>query len=326
VLFREGEVIFKTSIVGGTCMVHLTPTHEGQSSPSDSIKAFTSVDINLLHRRAGHCSNEALKRLFGIKNPKVKCDACFLSKSHRLVFPSHLPEAHHPLESVHMDLSGKITPSSCGGGLYYFKITDWFTRFRHVFILSAKSDTFNKFVEYYNNVTTFHGRPIKNVIFDGGGEFNSKAFTEFLKQKGVSIHVTAPYTPQQNAVAERGNRTTSEKARALLKQANLPAEYWGEAVCTAVFLENITPTRQLKWKTPHELWFDRQFDVSRLRPFGCKAFINLPKLLRHGKFGDTAKKGLLIGYQLGMHNWRILLPATVGHKLQLTRQLTKVTE
>ena len=51
----------------------------------------------------------------------------------------------------------------------------------------------------------------------------------------------APYTPQQNSVAERGNCTTSEKAQALLKEANLTLELWGEAVLTVVFYENITP-------------------------------------------------------------------------------------
>ncbi|PLW28323.1 hypothetical protein PCANC_20944 [Puccinia coronata f. sp. avenae] len=30
--------------------------------------------------------------------------------------------------------------------------------------------------------------------------------------------------------------------------------------------------------------------------------------MRNGKFGNTSKKGLLVGYQHGAHNWRILLP------------------
>jgi transposase InsO family protein len=53
-------------------------------------------------------------------------------------------------------------------------------------------------------------------VFDGGGEFNSKEFLSFLSEKGVQVQVTAPHTPQQNAVAKRGNRTTSKKARAML--------------------------------------------------------------------------------------------------------------
>jgi transposase InsO family protein len=105
-------------------------------------------------------------------------------------------------------------------------------------------------LQYYNEVTNHHSANIKTVIFDGGGEFNSTEFLNFLKDKGVTVQVTAPYTPQQNSVAERGNRSTSEKTRCLLKQAKLPLEYWGEAVCTAVFLENITPMKALGWDNP----------------------------------------------------------------------------
>jgi hypothetical protein len=212
-----------------------------------------------------------------------------------------------------MDLSGRINPPSFGKAEYYFKITDLHTRHRHVYLLSKKSETFTFFLQYYAEVTNHHSLNINTVIFDGGGEFNSKEFTTFLKEKGIQIQVTAPHTPQQNAVAERGNRTTSEKTRALLRQANLPPQYWAEAVSTAIFLENITPTRTINWQTPYELWFGSKFNTKRLRPFGCLAYFNIPKTTRDGKLGDTAKRGLMMGYQLGMHNWRIL---TAGGKVE----------
>lgn len=79
----------------------------------------------------------------------------------------------------------------------------------------------------------------------------SKAFEDFVKEHGILVNLTAPYKPQQNPVAERGNRTTVEKARALLKQASMPNEFWAEAVSTAVYLENITPLASKKYVTPH---------------------------------------------------------------------------
>jgi hypothetical protein len=81
---------------------------------------------------------------------------------------------------------------------------------------------------------------------------------------------------------------------------------WGHTVETAVFLENVTPTRKNDWSSAYELWFCRPFDVSRLCPFGCCAFVNIPKLQRQSKFSDTTKKGVMVGYQLGFHNWHIL--------------------
>ena len=176
-------------------------------------------------------------------------------------------------------------------------------------------------MQYYHEVTNHHSSNIKTVIFDGGGEFNSTEFLDFLKSKGITVQVTAPYTPQQNAVAERGNRSTSEKARCLLKQAKLPSEYWADAVSTAVLLENITPMRKLCWDAPHNKWFGSPFNINRLKPFGCLAYVNIPKQLRDGKFGDTAKRGILVGYQLGTHNWRVLLP---GGKVERCHDVTFV--
>jgi hypothetical protein len=70
--------------------------------------------------------------------------------------------------------------------------------------------------------------------------------------------------------------------------------------------ENITQTKKIGWKTPHEIWFGNKFNLSRLRTFGCQAYINIPDEIRKGKFGDTAKEGILMGYRLGIPNWRIL--------------------
>jgi hypothetical protein len=311
-MVKDGAVVLSAKIVGGCCNVQLGSAPQGQSpSPSvPSAKRMSVVDTKLLYRAAGHPSSKALKKMFPSAILKsLACESCALSKSHQLLFPGSLPQAKKPLEFISMDLSRKISPSLIGGNNYYFKITNHFTQFCHVYILSSKSQAFRFVMKYYNKVTNHHTTTIKTVIFDGGGKFNSKEFLSFLSNKGITVQVTAPYTPQQNSVAERANRTTSEKARCLLKQAKLPSNYWAEAVTTAVFLENVTPLRKLKWKTPYQLWYRRQFNNDWLKPFGCLAFANIPKKLCSRKFGDTSKKGLLVGYQHGAHNWRVLLPA-----------------
>ena len=99
---------------------------------------------------------------------------------------------------VYMDLSGKITPSSFGGAFYYFKITNLYTKYRYDYLLSKNSQAFSYFLKYYSEVTNHHSTNINTVVFDGGGEFNSKEFLTFLSNKGVAVQVTAPHTPQQN--------------------------------------------------------------------------------------------------------------------------------
>jgi hypothetical protein len=61
-------------------------------------------------------------------------------------------------------------------------------------------------------------------------------------------------------------------ARALLKQRGMPAVFWGEAVVTAVYILNRSPTKALNGMTPYEAWNGRKLAVSHLRVFGCLAF------------------------------------------------------
>lgn len=140
---------------------------------------------------------------------------------------------------------------------------------------------------------------------NGGGESCSAEFNNFHLYKGITHHTTAPNTPQKNSMAKRGNQKKIEKARSLLKHASLPNSMWGEGVMTAVFYKNITPMEFLKWITPHKFWFGTPFNLLWLRTFGCLAYVKIPKE-HQSKFGNTAKKGILVGYLEGIHNWRIL--------------------
>ncbi|KNZ44782.1 uncharacterized protein VP01_8824g1, partial [Puccinia sorghi] len=95
--------------------------------------------------------------------------------------------------------------------------------------------------------------------------------------------------------------------------AATPGEYWGEAVSTAIFLENITPMKSIKWDNPYNHWFGRHFNKSRLKLFRCLCYVKIPHQLQDRKFADTSKKALFVGYQLGAHNWRVLLPGGKRH-------------
>eukprot|EP00253_Pinus_taeda_P016451 PITA_16451 len=81
-------------------------------------------------------------------------------------------------------------------------------------------------------------KKIKVQRTDNGGEFCSKEFEEFCKKCGISRQRTTPYTPQQNGVVERMNKTLMERARSMLSCAGLGQELWAEAVDTACYLVN----------------------------------------------------------------------------------------
>ncbi|GJW64219.1 retrovirus-related pol polyprotein from transposon TNT 1-94, partial [Tanacetum coccineum] len=58
---------------------------------------------------------------------------------------------------------------------------------------------------------------IKILRADRGGEFVSKEFNDFCDEQGIQRLLTTPYSPEQNGVAERKNRTVVKMTR-MLKQ------------------------------------------------------------------------------------------------------------
>ncbi|MCO5553831.1 hypothetical protein L7F22_007357 [Adiantum nelumboides] len=118
-----------------------------------------------------------------------------------------------------------------------------------------------------------------------------------------------PYTPQQNGVAERKNRSLMEMARCMLKAKSLPHKLWMEAVACAAHVLNRCPTRALKNITPYESWYDRKPSVSYLRVFGCLAYAHIPQQLRR-KLDDKAVKCIFVGYSSGSKGYRLYNPAT----------------
>ena len=88
--------------------------------------------------------------------------------------------------------------------------------------------------------------------------------------------LTIPKNPEQNGVAERMNRTLIEAARSMLIDSHLPHSFWAEAILTATYLRNRSPTRAVAKMTPYDAWTGTKPHVDGLRVFGCQAFVHIP--------------------------------------------------
>lgn len=125
------------------------------------------------------------------------------------------------LEIIHADICGPMEVPSIGKSRYFLTFVDDCSRMVHIYFLKSKDETLGYFKEFKNLVENQKNRKIKVLRTDNGTEFTSGMFQNFLKLNGIIHQRTNPYTPQQNGLCERLNRTIVEKARCLLYDADL---------------------------------------------------------------------------------------------------------
>ena len=166
-----------------------------------------------------------------------------------------------------------------------------------VSLLKQKLEAFEAFKSFKAQAEREKELKLICLRTDNDGEFTSKEFISFCSEHGIQRHFSTPYTPQQNGVVERKNRTILDMTRAMLKNKNLPKVFWGEAVSTVVYLLNRAPTKILEGKTPYEGWTGRQPSIEHLMVFGCIVFVKtLSKTL--------SIPMIFIGYEKGVKGYR----------------------
>lgn len=202
----------------------------------------------LWHSRLGHINfqsmalmsrNSLVRGLPIFTQPKEVCTWCLLSKQTRRPFPSQTDfMAKKKLELVHGDICGPISPCTLSGNRYFLLLVDDFSRAMWVYMLKTKDEALGCFKKFKAVVEKEAESGIKTLRTDRGGEFCSQEFKNFCDMSGITPHYTAPYSPQQNGVVERRNRTVVAMGRSLLNERKMPAYMWGEAIRHAVYLLN----------------------------------------------------------------------------------------
>src|SRR6185312_12403553 len=155
-----------------------------------------------------------------------------------------------------------------------------------------KSETFEKFKEFQNEVENQCGKKIKALRSDRGGEYLSHEFSDHLKSCGIVLQLTPPGMPQRNGVFERRNRTLLNMVRSMMSQSDLPLSFWGYALETAAFTLNRVPSKSVD-KTPYEIWTGKTPSLSFLKFWGCEAFV---KRLQSDKLAPKSDKCIFVGY------------------------------
>jgi transposase InsO family protein len=203
-----------------------------------------------------------------------------------------------------MDLFGPIAYITIGGNKYCLVIVDDYSRFTWVFFLQEKSQTQETLKGFLRRAQNEFGLRIKKIRSDNGTEFKNSQIESFLEEEGIKHEFSSPYTPQQNGVVERKNRTLLDMAITMLDEYKTSDRFWAEAVNTACYAINRLYLHRILKKTSYELVTGKKPDVSYFRVFGSKCFI-LIRRGRKSKFAPKAVEDFLLGYDSNTRAYRV---------------------
>jgi transposase InsO family protein len=307
------DVIMKGSHHKGLYKLDCYIKRSDQAPAQINVAAGSS--LNLLHRRLGHPGMRATRELqngnavLGLMHDLHACkpnycEVCINSKEHRAHFAPSPHKLTAPLQLIHSDLMGPFKCVSSGGHRYTCSLYDQFSGYGEMFLLKLKSDVnlvLRRAIYRWQRQT---GCKVKVIRTDRGKEYQGK-FQRFLTREGIVHQRSAAYTPEQNGVAERYNRTIIEKVRAMLNEFKLPNFLWGEAIQAATHIRNLMP-QTASSTSPYELIFNVKPSADHLRVFGCTVHVHVPKQKHKHKTDPVGRTGMFVGYAQYSKAYRVL--------------------
>ncbi|KAJ9556641.1 hypothetical protein OSB04_011255 [Centaurea solstitialis] len=297
-VFKDNIFYFKATPVDGLYTVNLKDNNSEIYHISKRSKDIEDQTY-LWHCRLGHINKKRVELLlkggflgnFDYK-PFDNCESCLSGKMTKQPFNSENERATDLLEIIHTDVCGPFSHVARGGYRDFITFTDDFSRYGYVYLMRHKSETFEKFKEYQNEVQNLLDKRIKFLRSDRGGEYLSDEFDNHLMECGIVSQLTPPYTPQMNGVSERRNRTLLDMVRTMMCHSSLPISFWGHALETAAHILNRAPTKSVE-KTPYELWKGKKPNISFLKIWGCEVYVKRPT---SEKLKPKSDKCFFVGY------------------------------
>ena len=241
--------------------------------------------------------------------PSKQCTTCIQAKHHVNPFPKESQTEYREIgDMTYTDVWGPARTTGIHGELYYISFTDGHSEHTVVMFMKKKSEADEKIKQYREFIKTQHGKRCKAFRFDGGGEYISERLKKQLNDEGIRVEITAPYSPSQNGVAERLNRTLLERTRAMLIQHSIPKFLWPEAITYAIYLKNRSPTRALKEPiTPYEAFWNKKPNVSQLQEFGINCWV-LQQGEKPSKLDPKSRSYQFVGISEDSRAWRYYVP------------------
>ena len=261
------------------------------------------------HHRLGHIAISGLRNLHG-KNlvdgfslrdspQDFECEACIKVKTERKSVPnSCTSHERKPGELTHTDVWGPARVTSLHGYCYYVLFIDDATRHCTISFMKTKDETPTKVKQYLALIEHQNSFMPKAIRADNGREYINKDLCTWCLDRGIEIQMTAPYTPEQNGIAERWNKTVVKLACSMIFARDVPNELWPEAMSHATYIRNRAYSRAVPDKKPYEKWSGKRPDISFIQEFGRPVWI-LNQELNPSKLDERTKQHTFIGYEEG---------------------------
>jgi len=270
-------------------------------------------DAQLWHRRLCHLGIDNLRRLVPLvtgmdiqaaaieRGPGV-CHPCVKAHMERTPLAS-ITRVTTKLELVHINLGGPMSLTR-GGGKYCMGMRDDATGYSVVSVLKSKDEARAAVKGWIRNLQTQSGVKVKRVRADNADELMGAEMQAFYKDEGITPEPSTPYTPEQNGVAERFNRTLMNRTRAVLFDSGLSVDWWGEALHAVTAAINRLPTTDGR-TMPWEAFWGAKSNVAGLRVWGSPCYALKPGLQQR-KLEPKAALGWIVGCA-GVGAYRILM-------------------
>jgi transposase InsO family protein len=281
-LFTDvGVTVFRKSDDSVACkgvldgQLYLVDFNENNAELDTCLISKTNMGL-LWHRRLTHVGIKNLHKLLkgvhilGLTNIHFEkdriCSTCQAGKQVGAHHPhKKIMMTNRPLELLHMDLFGPIAYISIDGSKYCLVIVDDYSRFTWIFFLQEESETQETLKRFLRQAQNEFGLTIEKIRSDNGTEFKNSQIEGFLKEEGIKHEFSSPYTPQQNGVVYRKNRTLLDMARTMLHEYKTPDPFWAEAINTACYSINQLYLHRILKKTTYELLTGKNSNVSYFR-------------------------------------------------------------
>ncbi len=324
IIHNKGVTVATGFLEGPLYVIHTKP------APRNNEKALLS-SLQLWHERMGHVHKRGIAQMadrgvakglkIGDHDFDLNCPHCAVSKAHRSPIPKERTSerAKGMLDRIHSDVCGPMDVPSLGGSRYFVTFIDEHSNWTTVYLMKQKSEVVDRFLEFEKYAERQTGRKIRIIRSDRGGEYLSNSLSKYLKHQGIVHELTASYTPHQNGISERFNRTILDLVRSMLSHRGVPKCFWAEALSTAVHIRNRVTSSALPLNTtPFHIWKNAIPNVSYFRVFGCKCWYTVPKS-EVQKLDPRGKLAIFVGYAESTKAYKLIDVET--HKVMVSRDV-----